>query len=171
METFLHKFGIDVRLIIAQAVNFGILFFLLYRFAYHPILRMLQERRVRIADGMRMREESEKRLADAEQEHTSIIEKAQERSLEIIERGEEQGKLREATILSSAQQKSEMMIAEAKTRAAKEQQRAAAEFSKKSAELVRAAAAKVIAALPEQIDNALVEQAVAEVNQVQKNFL
>lgn len=170
MEIFLHKFGIDVRLIIAQAVNFGVLFFLLYRFAYRPILRMLEERRVRIADGMKMREDSEKRLEEAEREHTIIVEKAEVRSLEIINRGEEQGKVREAEILSFAQKKGEAIIAETRARAEQEKRRAAAEFSKQSAELVRMAAAKAIAGSPEQIDEELVKRALAAFDGAQKNF-
>jgi F-type H+-transporting ATPase subunit b len=169
MEEFLHKFGIDIRLIIAQAVNFGIVFFLLYRFAYRPILHILRERRTRIAEGISMREESEKRLADAKRERESIVKAAHTESLSIITGGEERAREREAEIVALAQQKGEDVVAEAKNRAAQEVAKASETFSKHAAALVRDAVAKVVARSPEQIDDALVTQALRAFDHAPKN--
>ena len=44
--------GISLPTLIAQIVNFGILFVLLYLVAYRPIMRMLDERSRKIKDSM-----------------------------------------------------------------------------------------------------------------------
>ena len=169
MEEFLHKFGIDIRLIIAQAVNFGLLFFLLHRFAYRPVLKVLRERRARIAEGISMREESEKRLADAERERESIVKAARTESLSIITGGEERARGREAEIIALAQQKGEVVVAEAKNRAAQEVAKASETFSKHAAALVRDAVAKVVLRSPEQIDDALIAQTLRACDRAPKN--
>ena len=53
--------GIDLKILIAQLVNFLLLYFLLSKFAFGPLGKILEERRKRI-------EESEKRAQEIEQE-------------------------------------------------------------------------------------------------------
>ena len=44
-----EQFGLDWPHFIAQCISFGIVAFLLQRFAYQPVLKVLEERRQRIA--------------------------------------------------------------------------------------------------------------------------
>ena len=44
MEELIKTFHIDIKLILAQLVNFGIVLFVLKRYAYGPVLKMMQER-------------------------------------------------------------------------------------------------------------------------------
>ena len=43
-----RPFGVDWPHLIAQIISFGIVAFLLHRYAYRPVLAMLEERRKRI---------------------------------------------------------------------------------------------------------------------------
>ena len=52
MDVF-AKLGIDWKLLIAQAVNFGILFLVLRRFAYKPMLDFLENRSAQIDKGLK----------------------------------------------------------------------------------------------------------------------
>jgi F-type H+-transporting ATPase subunit b len=45
MEEITKVFGIDWRLFIIQAINFGLVVFLLSKFLYKPILNVIEERR------------------------------------------------------------------------------------------------------------------------------
>ena len=47
MELF-SALGLDLRIFIAQFINFAVLVFVLYRFAYNPILKLLEERKEKI---------------------------------------------------------------------------------------------------------------------------
>ena len=48
MSELFSKLGIDWKLLIAQIINFLVLLFVLYKFAYRPILSMLEKRTKKI---------------------------------------------------------------------------------------------------------------------------
>jgi F-type H+-transporting ATPase subunit b len=52
IEQIARTFGVDWPQLIAQIISFCIVCALLYRFAYRPVLAMLEERRRRIAEGL-----------------------------------------------------------------------------------------------------------------------
>ncbi|MDO8500119.1 MAG: F0F1 ATP synthase subunit B [bacterium] len=162
MAELIHQFGIDWRLLLAQAVNFLILFFLLHRFAYRPVLSILSERKKKIEEGIMMQEEAEQRLHEAAEEKNAILKKAEQESLQMVTRAEMVGKGKGDKIVTDALKKGEDIIREGKGRAEEEKRVAAEEFSKEAAELVRIAAAKVVERSPEAIDRNLVEEALKE---------
>ena len=49
MDQLLHAFGIDVKLLLAQAVNFGVLLVVLWLVLYKPVMKTLDERKAKIA--------------------------------------------------------------------------------------------------------------------------
>ena len=85
MESIISTFHIDWKIIIAQAVNFGIVFAILYIFALKPLGKLMKERGEKIAKGIddakvnaeileRTRAESEKMLREAKAEVGKIFE-------------------------------------------------------------------------------------------------
>src|SRR6516225_9921314 len=52
VEKIARTFGVDWSHLIAQIISFSIVCALLYRFAYRPILKMLEARRHQIALGL-----------------------------------------------------------------------------------------------------------------------
>ena len=76
MEQLIEAFGIDVRLIIIQVFNFGILMAVLTYFLYKPVLKMLNEREAKIAQGIKDAEEAAKVRGEATEEKKAILEKA-----------------------------------------------------------------------------------------------
>src|SRR6187399_2535495 len=75
-----EQFGLDWPHFIAQCISFGIVAFLLHRFAYKPVLKVLEERRQRIAEGLKNAEQIKQQLAEAEQRHADILAKANEQA-------------------------------------------------------------------------------------------
>ena len=67
MQTFVEKFGIDWKLMIAQLINFAIVFFILRAFVYKPVLKLLDKRRQKIEDGLAFAEKSKAELASIEE--------------------------------------------------------------------------------------------------------
>ena len=66
VESVAKTFGVDWPHLIAQIISFCIVCALLYRFAYRPILNMLEERRKQIAEGLAERESIKAELARTE---------------------------------------------------------------------------------------------------------
>lgn len=166
MSELIRQFGIDWRLLLAQAVNFGALFFILYRFAYRPILAMLEERRQGIREGVRMREEARQKLAAAAREREAILQKTERESLAMIAEAEKAGVSRGSGVLREAEKKKEDLLAEAKRRAGQERLRLAEAFHREAEDLVRSAVAKLAQRNPSAIDANLVKQALAELKHV-----
>ena len=82
-------FGWNWQLFLSQVVSFCIVAFLLRRFAYKPILGVLEERRQRIAEGLLNAEKIKKQLAEAEQRHADILAKANAEAQKMIDEARE----------------------------------------------------------------------------------
>lgn len=81
---FLKDFGVQPVLLIAQAVNFLILLYILKRFLYKPVLKVLDERKKTISDSLQNAEEIEKKLTQITAEREEQLKKASREAEEII---------------------------------------------------------------------------------------
>ena len=80
-----EQFGLDWPHFIAQCISFGIVAFLLHRFAYKPVLKVLEERRQRIAEGLKNAEQIKKELANAQSKAQEIMNQAGAQATRMIE--------------------------------------------------------------------------------------
>ena len=78
-------FGWNVWLFLSQVVSFVIVAFLLRRFAYKPILTVLEERRQRIAEGLLNADKIKQQLAEAEQRYQEILAKGNGEAQKMID--------------------------------------------------------------------------------------
>ena len=78
-------FGVTWQLFISQVVSFCIVAFLLHRFAYKPILTVLEERKQRIAESLANAEKIKQQLAEAEAARRDMLQKANTDALKLIE--------------------------------------------------------------------------------------
>jgi len=78
--------GINIPTLLAQIVNFAILFGLLYLVAYKPIMRMLDERSRKIKESMEQTEYIKEQAERAEEEVRKQLEAAAKEGQEIITR-------------------------------------------------------------------------------------
>ncbi len=58
-----RTFGVDWSHLLAQIISFSIVCVLLHRFAYKPVLNMLEERRQQIAQGATQHREDNRRIS------------------------------------------------------------------------------------------------------------
>ena len=80
------KLGIDWKLIIAQIVNFGIVLFLLYKFAYKPVLAALDKRRRMIEKSVKDAEKSEELLKEVGSMKEKALATVKEKTAEMMDR-------------------------------------------------------------------------------------
>ena len=79
------QFGVDWPHLISQIISFGIVAFLLHRFAYKPILQVLEERRQRIAEGLANAEKIKAELAKTEAARQEVMNQANVHANRLIE--------------------------------------------------------------------------------------
>jgi F-type H+-transporting ATPase subunit b len=72
----LGQFGIEGPFLLSQIISFCVVAFVLYRFAFKPVLATIDERQTKIADGLKYAEEMKAKLEDAEAQHKEIVQKA-----------------------------------------------------------------------------------------------
>lgn len=84
MEIF-KDFGFDPIMLGAQILNFLIIFFILKRFLYKPVLSMLKKREDQITEGIKQAEESRKLLEKTMEEEKKILSNAQIQAKKMID--------------------------------------------------------------------------------------
>ena len=82
-------FGWNWELFLSQVISFTIVAFLLRRFAYKPILAVLEDRRRKIEEGMLNAEKIRKELAEAEKRYQEILAKANADAQRMIDEARE----------------------------------------------------------------------------------
>ena len=80
-----ETFGWNWRLFLSQVISFVIVALLLRRFAYKPILAVLEQRREQIAQAQLNAEKIKQQLAAAEQRHAEILAKANAQAQKMID--------------------------------------------------------------------------------------
>jgi F-type H+-transporting ATPase subunit b len=126
-----EQFGFQKQLFISQVISFGIVCFLLQRFAYKPILKVLQERREKIAESLANAEKIKADLANAQvkvQEILSqagaqgnkMIEEARQSAAKVLEVESQKAIATANDIIAKARQASEAELVRMKTELRKE---------------------------------------------------
>jgi len=80
-----EQFGFDLWIFLSQVISFVIVALLLKRFAYKPILGVLEERRQRIAEGLLNADKIRQQLAEAEQRYQETLAKGNAEAQKLIE--------------------------------------------------------------------------------------
>mgnify|MGYP000051509084 CR=1 FL=1 len=80
-----RTFGFNWQLFLSQIVSFVIVALLLAKFAFKPILTVLDERRSKIAESLANAEKIKQQLADAEAKHQEILTRANQEAQKLVE--------------------------------------------------------------------------------------
>ncbi len=140
----LSSLGINGPFLLAQIFNFFVLFFLLRRFLFKPMVNMLETRKQRIADGLQAAEMA-RREAEAERAQLQTqIDTERREAMERVAAASKRGETLAAEIESSARQDAQKIVDDARTEAVRERERIIAEAQDQIAELAMLAAEKVL---------------------------
>ncbi len=85
IEQIARTFGVDWPQLIAQIISFCIVCALLYRFAYRPVLAMLEERRRRIAEGLANAEKIKAELARTDAQRQEVLAQVNAQATKLID--------------------------------------------------------------------------------------
>ena len=132
----MSKLGIEWRMLLAQLINFSIVFFLLWRFAYKPIFAILEARRQKIAESLANAEKIKAELARTEAERKRILAQAGDVANQMIEEGRKAAaRVREAET-QKAIAVAEQIMAKAREAAAQDHAQMLAELKTEVGRLV-----------------------------------
>ena len=80
-----QQFGVTWELLLSQCIAFLVLAFALKKFAYGPVLKVLEERKQRIAEGIENADKIKAELEDTQAQKDAILKEAGEKRQEIID--------------------------------------------------------------------------------------
>ena len=86
------QFGIETPKLSAQIIVFAAVFFVLRKYAFGPIMAMLEQRRQRIADGEAKLDKIARDLALAETNARAVLDKANDDANRLIKEADESAK-------------------------------------------------------------------------------
>ena len=138
-----ETFGWSPWLFLSQVISFVIVALALRRFAYKPILAVLEQRREQIAQAQLNAEKIKQQLAEAEQRHAEILTKANAEAQRMIDEARESSghlaerKQQEAIVAA------EQIITKARQTSAIEHEKTMAELKRELGRLVVDTTAKV----------------------------
>ena len=138
-----ETFGWNWQLFLSQVISFTIVALLLRRFAYKPILGILEERRRRIEEGLLNAEKIKQELAEAEKRYAEILAKANAQAQKMIDEARESSAHLSERKQQEAVAAAEQIIAKAREAAALERERTMAQLKHELGRLVVETTAKV----------------------------
>src|SRR5438477_11880282 len=105
--------GIDPLLLLWQGTAFAVLVFLLYRFAYKPVLNMLDQRAERIKESIAQAEQIKQELAAAQQRGEQEMQRARLEAQELLRHAQAASQRTIAAAQAGAQRQREKMLEDA----------------------------------------------------------
>src|SRR3989344_1664086 len=103
MSGLFEAFGINWQLLLVQAFNFGVLLTVLWYFLYRPVLKMIDDRRAKIAEGVQNAGAAAKRLESAKKEGEKIVGGASREGEGIVAAARSRAEERAAEIVKNAE--------------------------------------------------------------------
>jgi F-type H+-transporting ATPase subunit b len=135
-EGIVTTFGVDWSHLLAQVASFCIVCFILYRFAYRPVLAMLEARRQQIAQGLANAEQIKAELARTETQRQEVMAQANAQASKFIE----EARTAAARVLEQETQKAiataEQIMIKAREAAAQDHDRMLVELKREVGRLV-----------------------------------
>jgi len=144
MESLISTFHIDARILFAQAVNFGIVFSILYFFALKPLVSVMKDRTEKIEKSLNDAKNIDAKLAETKEDYNKIIIEAKKEASEILEKSRHEAELRKTEMVNKAKEEIGTIINQEKESVREEKQRVIKEIKKEVADLVALSMEKIL---------------------------
>ena len=150
MDSLISTFHIDLRLIIAQAINFAIVFAVLYFFALKPLTQVMRDRSKKIEKSLEDAKSIEVSMEKTKKDYQDTLIQARREAQMIMEKASEQAEKKKSEMLDKAKEEIGLIINQEKEKMQAEKKETLVEIKKEVADLVAVALEKI---LEEKIDH------------------
>jgi F-type H+-transporting ATPase subunit b len=161
MDELIKTFHIETNLLLAQIVNFVIVLRVLYKFAYKPVLKVLNDRTKKIDKGLKDSEMATKKLGEIMEKEKEAMAKAKKEAQEIIKKAENDARGNANSLILEARNSADKLLEDAKKQMEQEKEKIISEAKAEVANLVVLATEKIIGEkLDVHKDKELIEKAI-----------
>jgi F-type H+-transporting ATPase subunit b len=149
--------------LLIQDIAFFLLLFLIARYLYRPIVRVLEARTKRIQDGLRAAEEAKRDREAAEKEYQLRMEHARREGQALLDRIAKQGEDLRKELEAKAREQAEGLITRARAEIQQEREKAVQDLRGQVADLAVLAASRIIGeSLDQKKHRELIERTIEE---------
>jgi len=161
VDVLVEKFGLAWPKFIAQVIIFWIVFMILKKYAFGPILGMLEQRRQRIADGEAKLEKISRDAAEASKNSQAIIDKAEADAARVVKEADEAAKALQDRRQQDAVASANSIIAKAREAAQLEQEQLMSQLKREFGRMVSDATSRVTGKVLNTDDQSRINQETA----------
>ena len=113
MSQLFSAFGLDWRLLLINLLNFGLLLWLLRRYAYGPLTKMLSDRRTLIQTGVANAAAAEAQLKEVVDARSTMLAEAGKEADTILSNARLGGAEKERTLVAQGEQAAAALLVQA----------------------------------------------------------
>ena len=159
----LGSLGIDVRLLVIQAIAFLVLLWVLTKFVYPVLSGMLEKREATIREGIEAAENAEKNAAEANAEVEALLSNARKQAKTVIATAKDEAATIAETANADAAKQTERMLKKASDEIEREIENARKALRDETIGLVSLATEKVVGnVVTGDIDKKVIARAIEE---------
>ena len=148
----IEKFGIDARTLIAQVINSLIVLFVLYKFAFKPVLKLLDDRSKKIKKSLQHAQEIEEKMQELDTLKSQMLQEVHRKSQTILKTTQEKADQERQFIVNKAKTEVKDIIEKAQQEIHTVRKKLLDESKKDIVAIVVASLEKI---LPKKIDHTL----------------
>ncbi len=164
MENLLNilgKVGFDWQVALANLFNFLIIFFILKKFAFGPIGKLIKERQDAITKGLNDAEKNKKLLDNTEKEYEKVLLSARNEANQIIVEAKNDAQAKKDKLMEDAKKEVALILENGKKTLEIEKVKMLSEARKEIVDLVMQVSEKV---LNEKVDSNYSNKVIKELN-------
>ncbi|MEI6316785.1 MAG: F0F1 ATP synthase subunit B [bacterium] len=164
MDSIISTFHVDWHAIIAQAINFALIYTVLWYFALKPLKKLMDERSATITGGLDNAKKQEELLKAQQEEYDKTLANARAEAQTIMKDVKKDAEAKRAQLLAAAQDESKQILENGKKQLESEKVKMLDDAKKELVSLVVAATGKVLGDnMSEKIDTKLVEDSITKI--------
>ncbi|MCL4464810.1 MAG: F0F1 ATP synthase subunit B [Chloroflexi bacterium] len=142
--TAIGALGINTVGLVAQIINFLLLMYLLYRFLYRPVVKMLDQRALRVKESMEQAEEVKQQLVRVRDDYAAEMKKARLEAQEVIARAVTEGERLRVVARDEGKREAEAFLSRARAQIERDREEASRALRGEVANLALLAAGQVV---------------------------
>ncbi|MFC1663452.1 F0F1 ATP synthase subunit B [Patescibacteria group bacterium] len=156
--------GLDWKILLAQVVNFFVLLFILYKFAYKPLTKMMRERSAKIDKSLKEAKQIGQNLKASEDNHEKTMRQARKEAQELMNKAKVDGEKIKEEMTVKAKVEVEKIVGHAHTEIAQAKDNMISEAKEELGSMVIGASESILREkLDTKADKELIDKAINKV--------
>ncbi|MCK4776843.1 MAG: F0F1 ATP synthase subunit B [Actinomycetia bacterium] len=160
----------ELNQLIYSTISFFVLLFLLTKFAFPPVLKILKEREEKIAESLEKAEETRTEAEKLFADYRKQLDEAKKEAQKIVDQGRNLGKNVKKEITKKAKEEAGQILEKAKSEIEREKQKAFQELKEKTADMAVYVASRIIKESLKPEDHIkIIKDSLLEVDKINEN--